>query len=560
MKSCERASKIAMDLSIEPTTVANYAKASSNKQVNYDAHKAEHQLFDSRNNITAKWTKLIETRPELTPAEKAITIASKINVSPSYVASQVRDSDNKLVKYEASIAFSKLLESKHNITLKWVNLIKMSPTLTPVEKAKAIAKELGIKAITVSGYATRSHDPQVKSEAIKAAAMINDENHQITVKWKYLIVNSPNLTSVERAEKISKKIGIKPITIAGYASKSSDARVKKEANEALTIIAASNYDITGKWRDLILHQLHLEPWEKAKLISKKLNIQPSTVARYARSSNDPRVKSEANSAYGRLMTEKHSLTERWLHLIQTRQDLSSSQKVSILSKDIGLRTLSVCSYGFHSSSRIVKKEANKAYNNIMIEKYDLTNKWKEITKINPSLTPIQKAEEISKIVQISSVSVAGYTRVSPDKKVRVEAISALNEILIKHHNIEEQWLKLKKSHPELVPHEKAQKIAHDLEINPITLSSYAMYSNNKIVKNEANISYNVLREMRRDITNRWKSLMLGSPTLTPKEISNKIAKEQKIKPITIAGYGRSSFDKEVKSQAMKAYSELLSEK
>lgn len=49
-------------------------------------------------------------------------------------------------------------------------------------------------------------------------------------------------------------------------------------------------------------------------------------------------------------------------------------------------------------------------------------------------------------------------------------------------------------------------------------------------------------------------------TLTPKEISNRIAKEQEIKPITIASYGRYSFDKEVKSQVMKAYSELLSEK
>jgi len=154
------------------------------------------------------------------------------------------------------------------------------------------------------------------------------------------------------------------------------------------------------------------------------------------------------------------------------------------------------------------------------------------------------------------ITIAGYGRASKNKKVRSACYNLFSIINESNHNLIEQYLEFEQKNPQLTPMEIIKQLAKKDQIAPISLAAYGRCSKNKKVKSICIKIYSEIAEQKYNITQRYIRFEKEDPVLIPLEIIEQIAKECNIAPITLAGYGRSSKDKHVKSEAIRVYNNL----
>ena len=438
-------------------------------------------------------------------------------------------------------------------TARWEDLIQNDKNIPPERKAELIAKDLNNDPLTIAYYGSTSPNLEVKSEAIQARNRIAIQKLDITTKWLKHKENHPKLSPMEIAEIIAKENDIDPISVAGYARASNSSLVRSEANEAYNQIYRDKLEITEKWLELKEKYPNLLPIEIAEMLGKELNLNPITISGRGRISNSNIVKSEAHKAYNYLCEKKYEITTKWLELKEKDPDINPEDIVKKISQKIKIKSRTVASYARTSKSKVVKSDAYIAYNKLYEKKYGITKRWLDLKNKDSTLLPEEIANVIAKEINIDPSSVATYTRFSNTSLVKSEANIALKRLYEKKKGLTKRWLDLKQRIPKLLPIEIAQMIAKELNINPRTVSSNARYSDSRIVKTEAYRAHNCLYEKKYGITKKWEDLKNKDPTLLPEEITELIAQEINVKQITVASYARFSNSDEIKSEANKIY-------
>lgn len=306
-----------------------------------------------------------------------------------------------------------------------------------------------------------------------------------SVRWNFLITHEPGLSLRDRAECVASDLQVGAVTAATYGNSSTFTAVRQEANKAYKVIMESRYEITSKWQAIKAKAPQTPPQDCAEQIGLELGIDPITVAGYAKYSPDKMVKSEAIKAYNILLEEKHEITGAWDKCIQDAPDLTPTEHVEQLSLDLEMAPLTIANLGRFSKNKRVRSEANQAFMSLRDTRLNLTPKWRALLASHPNLTPKERVDYLSVELQVSSVTVAGCGKHSPDKAVRSDAHKAYKMVLESNHEITRQWLELIDAQPDLAPHERAERIAAELGLDPLTVASYGTSSPNDKVKSEA---------------------------------------------------------------------------
>ncbi len=557
----DRAEIIAKKLKVNPITLAkSYGTYSTDKAVKKEAFVASNHLLDSKYNLTEQWRELLVSAPELTAKERAEYLATKTDLDPVTVAAYLKYSIDDKVRPEANLAFTVLLEAKHDITSQWLELLTEASDLDPRERAEIIATRQGINPVTIAGYGRVSKNKKVKNEAHKAFNNLLDSKHEITEQWRELISSSLELSPKERAESIASKLKIKPSTVASYGKSSLNKKVRNEASQAYSMIMETKHNITSEWLELITNKPALTPTQRAEVIATKKGLDPVTVATYGRASPNPKVKSEAFKAVNILLDSKYEITTKWQNLIENRPKMSPKERAECIAAELHIDAISVSSYGRSSVDKTVKSESNKAFNTIYESRHEITQRWRKLMKTSPHFSPQERAEHIGFEIGIEPTTVTRYGQNSPDKDVKSEAIKASGMLLESRHDITGLWLKLKEKMPTFNPKECAGHLALELGLDPLTIAGYGKFSKNSQIKSEANQAFMALRDASQNITPRWRKLIETCPNLSPQERAEHLASDLDVSPVTVAGCAKYSSDRDVKSDANKAFKKLLESK
>lgn len=374
-----------------------------------------------------------------------------------------------------------------------------------------------------------------------------------TQLWRKLKDQYDHLGAVKIAERISLMIKLEPVSVAGYTTFSFDKQIRSDAYLAENRICDSMHNITQTWRSLKEVLPSLSTQEIIEKISIREEIDPISVAAYARFSEDKLVKRDANKVMSILMDSLYEISSQWESLITNSPQLSPEEKAIMISEDISLSAVSVAGYAISAKNPEVSKEANKAFSLLKAAKFiDLINKdWTEKTKINPSLEPEIIIKEISDSLELKPVTVAKYACSSNIPFIKKSANIARFRFQLKMHGIEELWSNLIESNPSLTSLDIVDEISSSTDLKPITIAGAARYSQIECIKKQANNAMGFILEKKYNITNKYLAIENKFPNFSPLEIFEQIAKESKIKPSSLCSAALYSKDPRIKYNADK---------
>lgn len=550
----EKAEIIGDETNLEPATVANYAKGSTDTNVKREGFKASKKIQLEKFDLTKSWRELLDNNPHWTPRERAVEAAKDLSIGPLTAASYCKESLDKLVKKDSIVAYNIIVDEKYELTNKWALLINSQPDLNPLEHARILAKQLKLSIGYISMVGAYSRNQKVLRESSVAAKLNGVEKHNITERWEYLIVNNPEIGYVERAILIGEATGIDGISAAGYATYSSNQLVKKEANLALKSIAENKKGITSQWKEIHARYPKLIPKEIIHKIARQSNIEPTTVATYGRSSSDKLVKTQCNQAFGELVSSKKDIEGNWDKIKNKNPKLPIKEKIGLLVKFLKISEGTLFIYSRSIKDDILRKGIEKAYYRYIDKKHNITKRWLEMLEKGGGLNFMEKLHILVGETGLAPVTISNIMRRSDNSRIKTLGSRLTGKLLNEKHNLTELWKKKMMDESIKDPSMIAEYLSKELNLEPSTIASYAMYSEDSDVKSSANQAYNQVRERKYNIIEKWKGLRK-----VPKEKAQILASETGLKEITVSSYARFADDLTVRKEAIKLYTELLND-
>ncbi len=371
------------------------------------------------------WEKLITSNLTLKEKAEEIVLKTNLKLDPVTVAYYATCSTDPNVIYEATYSQKIISGAKKEISKKWLQLKVRKPKLQPIEIAESLSKSLKLDISTILSYARFSSNKEIKNDVNKIHKKVYCDKYDLTTEWIKL---DKTLSPSEKAEKIANKLSISAISVAEYARNSENSLVRKEAKIANNRLYDKLYNITKKWKILILTQPNLKSYTKAKKIAMGLNKNPSYIAGYARYSNDTEVKKEANEALMVLISKKKKIDDKWIDLIIKFPNISPIERATHLSKDLSMKPITVANYGSYSYNKQVKTDASLAKIQIIEKSHSITEKWLTIKSENLNKNPVEISKEIGSLLNLEPITVTSYAMVSNNKIVRAEAYKAKKKI------------------------------------------------------------------------------------------------------------------------------------
>ena len=550
----EKATILGSETGLQPSTVANYAKASIDKIIRNEGRIASKKIEIIKFDLTNKWKKLLDKYPQWTPKKRAEEIAKNISIGPITATTYLKESANKVVKKNSILAYYMLVDDKHGITNKWSLLMKSHPNFSPLEHVKIIADELELSTGYISLVGTYSTDQQVSKESNVAAKLNGVEKHNITERWMTLIIDRPKIGYTKRAILIGKAVNIDEITVAGYATYSSNPLVKKEANLALKTIAENKKGITNLWLEILKKYPKLTSKEIVQKIALKLNIEPTTTATYGKASSNKMIKNQCNKVFSELSSIKKDIKGNWNKIKKTNPKLNLEENIELLLKILKISEGTLYMYSRSIEDDELRKGIEKSYYRYVDKKHNITNRWLKILEGDKLPNYMKTVKLIADEAGLSVITVSNITRHSSNAKIKTLGSTLTGKLLNEKHNLTELWSKIMVEKSFNEPSEIAEYLSEKLNLKPSTIASYAMYSELSEVKDSANITYNQVRERRYNIIKNWKRL-----NKTPQEKARILGNETGLREITVCSYARYAADPKVKKEAIKLYTQLLKE-
>ena len=364
LSSIEKAEKISLIeiLRIDPTTISDYTYYSPDNDISSEALKASFILKEKKKNITKKWLELEKKNPSFTHIKITEKIAKKLKIKPISVASYGEQSNNKRIKSLSSKLRKKLTESHYQITEKWLELEKSDRSMKSLEIVEEIAKELGIKPISVTIYGSTSENERISSLSRKLKMKIAESNHKITKKWLQLEKSNPSMKPLEIIEEIAKKLGIKPISVAGYGSSSIISRIRFISGKLRNILSELRYEITEKWLYLEKSNPSMTPIEIIEEIAKDLNIKPISVSIYGRTSKNEKIRLLSGQSNMKIAESNYKITKRWIELEKSDPSITYIEIIEEIAKDLNIKPITVSIYGKSSKNENIRTLSSRYCN------------------------------------------------------------------------------------------------------------------------------------------------------------------------------------------------------
>lgn len=242
----------------------------------------------------------------------------------------------------------------------------------------------------------------------------------------------------------------------------------------------------------------------------------------------------------------------WAKYTEQDNSIEFENLLSFISEDLCLDPLSVALYGMKSPDLDIASEANKIYKLLYEKRLEITKQWQRLKKERYELSAMEVITAIAKKKKISPATVASSARYSTDRIIRLNAIRVYGEIQEKKHNITPDLLKLRKEYPQLTSIKIIKKLAKLKKLNPSTIAALCRYSTDMETRIESTALYLNLMMERHKIIERWLAIRAD-----PFEKAPIIAKELKIKPISVLFYAILSEEKIVQDECLLAYKTLL---
>ncbi len=307
----------------------------------------------------------------------------------------------------------------------------------------------------------------------------------ITVKWLEIRMNNSILALDSIAEQIALLVDLDPITVTIYGRDSIVKSVRSDVVHASGILLEKKHDITNLWLEQLNQYPSYQPFEIAEEIGLKLELEPITVVGYARFAENRLVKSQAINSLNPIMEKKHDITYKWLKLKKRNLSITTGQIIETIAFQLNLNPISVAGYARSSDNSSIKGETATVYNILMERRLNITKLWTQIRNLNPGSDIMNPVKEIAKLLGKSQISIASYGRSSFNDIVKSEAIRVYNILMERKYQITEKWLEISKNNLDLNPAEISLKIAQNLKKSPISISNYGISSHNDFVKSEA---------------------------------------------------------------------------
>lgn len=229
-----------------------------------------------------------------------------------------------------------------------------------------------------------------------------------------------NKINIKKAIKIiSRKLSLNPISVASYSIRSPIPEIVKKMNKEFKMNIEMKHQITEKWLELKRNNTNLSGEDIIEEIANKKKLKPITIASYARSSEDNMIKLQAIRIYGKLQEHKHNITKEWSLIQEEKSELTPTQIIAKLSKIKNLSKSTVASIARFSNNNDIKIISNKIYLNLMCKKHNITEEWLEYDDI-----PYIKAYKIGSKKKLKPISVLFYAISSENFKVRFESLKA----------------------------------------------------------------------------------------------------------------------------------------
>ncbi len=548
----EKAKVIAPDLDLDPITVANYASFSEINDVKTEVHLAARVLEIQLHDLTTKWQALLAAQPSLLPENRVKLLGDATNLDPTTVAMLGGASENPEVRRDANRARTIVYDEKQGITDAWRGLIQSRPELSPLDRAKIVAAPRHLSPGTVAVAAQSSKDRQVAREARVAGHEFGAASYEVTSRWVRVRQAQPTLSSYCIAEGIAKTLGIAITTLCAYGRRSADKSVRREAERASRDSNDHAYNISPQWKASFLEHPDWTPAQRVAFLARECNLQPSSIINVGRYSPDARIVRDAREAEKTRVEDTHHLTDRWLQSKQKDPTLTPAERAQRIAAECSLTPLTVAKWAADSAHPVVALEGSRAGIQIFLQKYRVTEVWRRHIDVDPALPPLERLEHISQEIGVRDSSIAFRAQQSPDRQVKAEALACHRALMLAKHGITQKWVETRQTHPDMGPDQIAQLVAGDLDIKASSVASYGQSSPDLGVRREANLAGKLLLEAKHAVTRHWQSLHQEFPKIPPEECARRIGEACQLSPFTVTSLAGVSKDPAVRAWSLPA--------
>lgn len=374
----------------------------------------------------------------------------------------------------------------------------------------------------------------------------------VNAKWKDIELNESSLEPEDVIRRISDfaVINLEPTTVGNYLCYSPDAFVRSKAMKGTIKIKADNKQILKNWEKISKENPELTPYDIVQKIAKDLNLDPRTVVFYGVGLKNEMIRKHCRRISQLLSAEKYEIEDKWLEIQKIYPSITPLEIATTIANVTGLSLRSVCSYGMSSDNKDIRDHCRNL-NLILIEReYDIFASWEELAK-DKKLSEKLIVEKLSKKTGLSPQSILMTLKISEDDNLRKRSFKLSKEFQEEKHKIEERWLEIKRTDPELNDIEIILKLSKEKNISPVTICGFSSVFKNKDIRKVAFNAQKRFLSEKHNLEDRWKELINEKLDLDYSQLITLISQEKGLSPLTLLQYMRYSSDQSLKSIAIK---------
>ncbi len=307
------------------------------------------------------WIKEKINNPKLTPDKIVIKVGEKINRIPATVASYACLSDNAIVRSEAFIARNILYSRIYEIKDHWYDIKRKSPNISKILIFEKISELKGISLSTVIMHSRYAEDLNIQKAAESCQGMVLHSIHEITKIWKKIISNNRNFNLALICKLIGRRKGLKSSTVASYAAFSKDKEIRNQGRKAFNMLMDIKHLLTYRWRKMINRDHTLNGEDIILKLSKVTNLSPITIANYLSQSRCKEIRKESRKTAMKIIARMHKIEDRWYYYKNKQSISEKMEIIVLISKELNLKPSSVLSYAKYVDDIEISREANSIW-------------------------------------------------------------------------------------------------------------------------------------------------------------------------------------------------------
>ncbi len=221
--------------------------------------------------------------------------------------------------------------------------------------------------------------------------------------------------------------------------------------------------------------------------------------------------------------------------------------VELLSKKLGKSPIYISSLLYLSKNKAIKKRAHKLWKVLLFEHHDVENNYIKLKALYPTKTPSELAIALSEKLGKSPYYLLRLGMMTTDSKLRKEMTEGANLLACQANNITEYW----DEYQDFDPFTIIELISDLTGKSTIAIACYSKGSDRSHIERNADYVFKVIMDKKHDITEQWEELIANSVGVSVDDRVNWICKKTRLSPRYVADIGKTSPNDLVKKEAFK---------